>query len=168
RDREKILAYIAAEKPYVVSVNFIPSTIPVDLTFVSNMKRFKNVKELMAGAEDRKVVVTSNIAVETDYDNLMIADFSSYLSEDAAISDNAGIMCINFLKKCGAGEVLLAGFDGFSLDWRENYYESSMAFDIESNRIYEMNHALGQKFSQLQRQMKLGFLQESIYQKEIG
>ena len=77
-------------------------------------------------------------------------------------------MCINFLKKCGADEVLLAGFDGFSLDWRENYYESSMAFDIESNRIYEMNHALGQKLSQLQRQMKLGFLQESIYQKEIG
>ena len=168
RDRGKILEYIAAEKPYVVCVNFIPDSIPVDLTFVSNMKRFRNVKELVEGAVDRKVIVTSNIAVETDYENLMIADFSSYLNEDAAISDNAGIMCINFLKKCGADEVLLAGFDGFSLDWRENYYESSMAFDIESNRIYEMNHALGQKFSQLQRQMKLGFLQESIYQKEIG
>ena len=122
----------------------------------------------MVGVDGKNVIITSNITTETNYDNLMIADFSSYLNEDDAISDNAGIMCINFLKKCGMDNLFLAGFDGFSPDWRENYYENSMAFDMESNRIFELNKAVSQKFSQLKKQIQIGFLQDSIYQQEIN
>lgn len=167
KSKDRILKFIEAENPYVVSVNFVPKEIPVDLTFISNLKRFKNINELMVGVAGKYVIITSNIATNTNYDNLMIVDFSSYLNEDDVISDNAGIMCINFLKKCGMDDLFLAGFDGFSPDWRENYYENSMAFDMESNRAYEMNKAVSQKFSQLKKQIKIDFLQDSIYQKEI-
>lgn len=167
-DKDKILSFIAKEHPYVVSVNFIPEELPVQLTFISNMKRFNNLKDLMNDLEHSKVVVTSNIATKAEYDNLMIADYSSYLNEYPAILDNAGVMCINFLKRCGVKCLILAGFDGFSVDWHENFYDSSMAFEVESSRIYEMNQAMGQKLAQLQRQVTIGFLQDSIYQREHG
>lgn len=38
------------------------------------------------------------------------------------ISDNAGLMLLSLLKKCGVQHVMLAGFDGFRHSYGENYY----------------------------------------------
>lgn len=163
----EILEYVAESHAYVVSVNFIPDFLTVNLTFVSNMKRFDNIKVLIDNSKvQHKIVITSNIVAKSDYKKMMIADYSSYLSEDSSISDNAGIMCINFLRRCGARDLILAGYDGFSLDWKENFFEDEMAYNIELGRISEMNKALSQKLHQLQRQMNIEFFKESLYQKE--
>lgn len=148
----------------VVSVNFVPTDIPVDLVFVSNMRRFKDVQELCSKTPEKtKIIVTSNITV-TGTNKLMVADYSSYINEEQIILDNAGLMCINFLNKIGVSKVILAGFDGFSANIKENYYEEAMYLDVEAERLMQMNVAISKKIHQLSTQMEISFFSESAYQ----
>ena len=84
---------------------------------------------------------------------------------DHCISDNAGLMCINFLKKIGIKEVVLAGFDGFSQNGNENFYDNSMAMSVEAERLMRMNTATSKKLKQLKSQFDITFLTDSVYGK---
>ena len=75
-------------------------------------------------------------------------------------------MCMNLLKKLGAGHLLLAGFDGFADNQRENYYNDAMLIDVEAERLHRLNAATTAKISQLRSQMEITFLTNSVYQGE--
>lgn len=165
RTNEKRISKLAQEQDlYVISVNFIPVNIKVNASFISNMKRFKGVHDL--AAYSRKdgyiVIVTSNIATKSE-DDLFVVDYSSYINEEQCIADNAGLMCINLLKKVGVQEVILAGFDGFSTDLKQNFYEQSMMLDVETERLAQINDATARKLTQLKKQIKISFTTESAY-----
>lgn len=145
---------------FVISINFLPEEIPVDLVFISNMKRFQNTKDFSAGRSIH-VVVTSNI--KSAGDGYWIVNYSSYLSEENSIADNAGIMCINLLKKIGARKFVLAGFDGFSENIKENFYEESLYLDVEEERLAKMNIAMADKIAQLRKQVAITFFAPSPY-----
>ena len=156
---------IASGKYFVMSVNFIPTDINVDAAFISNMRRFKNIKELAEHSERNvSVIITSNILTDSS-DDLYVVDYSSYTNEEQCISDNAGLMCINFLKKIGIKEVVLAGFDGFSQNGNENFYDNSMAMSVEAERLMRMNTATSKKLKQLKSQIDITFLTDSVYGK---
>ena len=95
--------------------------------------------------------------------NLSVINFSSYINEEQCIADNAGLMCINFLKKIGATQILMAGFDGFSAKAEENFYESSMNMNVEEERLMKINIATAEKIKQLATQITLEFLTDSVY-----
>ena len=148
---------------YVISVNFLPKDIKVDMLFVSNMKRFADFSELIEhSADNLKVIVTSNITKNSEK-NLSAINYSSYINEEQCIADNAGLMCINFLKKIGVDSILMAGFDGFSAKAEENFYDSSMNMNVEQERLLKINVATAEKIKQLSAQIKLEFLTDSVY-----
>lgn len=158
------VAALAASGAYVtISVNFIPEDIPVDMAFISNMKRFRNIHELSGySAKNIQVIVTSNIHTEGSRD-VTVVDYASFINSEQCISDNAGLMCMNLLKKIGAAKLLLAGFDGFGDNQLENYYDASLGMDVEAERLRLMNTATAAKISQLRTQMEIEFLTESVY-----
>lgn len=161
--KDKIGKLITKGNYYTISVNFIPQDINVDAAFISNMKRFKCIQDLAKhSSEDMRVIVTSNITTDSD-GAFSIVNFSSYINEDQCIADNAGLMCINFLKKIGIRELTLAGFDGFSTNLDNNFYELSMSMDVETERLMNMNNATAKKIAQLKKQINILFLTESIY-----
>ncbi len=163
-NEEKITELLKSKDYFVASVNFIPSNPAVDMMFVSNMKRFKSMEELGKEISGKiNIIVTSNIST-VSAKNKYIINYSSYLNEEQCISDNAGLMCINLLKKVGVKQIWLAGFDGFSSNLQENYYESSMYMDVEAERLLEMNIATMQKLTQLSTQIEIGYLTDSVYQ----
>lgn len=154
---------IDAEQLYVFSVNFIPGDIHVDTLFISNMKRFRSIEDISTGIPiGMKIVVTSNIANQSD-NNATVINYSSYLNEDYCISDNAGMMCLNFLNRVGVKKVYLAGFDGFKTRSLENYYDNSLYVQVEDEQLVQMNRAISEKLSQMSRQIEIIFLTESIY-----
>jgi 4-hydroxy 2-oxovalerate aldolase len=116
------------------------------------------------GGKDLEIVVTSNIAIK-EMGNISVIDYSSYLNEEQIISDNAGLMCINMLKRIGIQNILLVGFDGFSMDKRNNYYDSSMIMDVETEQLIQMNEATERKIRQLRTQMRIEFFADSVYQR---
>ena len=113
--------------------------------------------------EGMKIVATSNIVNQSD-NNTAIINYSSYLNEDYFISDNAGMMCLNFLNRTGVKKVYLAGFDGFKTRSLENYYDDSLYVQVEDEQLVEMNKAISEKLSQMSRQIEIIFLTKSIYE----
>lgn len=156
----RINSMVNSDNYVVASINFAPIDIPIDFAFISNMKRFENTKE-MPTARGIRTIVTSNIC--TSSDEYLIVNYSSYLNEDSSIIDNAGIMCINLLIQVGVKEIILAGFDGFSEDVKDNFYEESLYLDVEEERLAKMNMAMSNKLSQLKKQIKIEFLSKSNY-----
>lgn len=161
---EVVNELIESQKYYVISVNFIPTSIPCDMMFISNIKRFKSVKELIdKSSEAMQVVATSNISTESN-ENFLVVDFASYTNEEQCISDNAGLMCINLLKKINIKDVLLIGFDGFTDNPKQNFYDSNMYVDVEMERLSRINEATTEKLNQLKTQINLMFLTKSHYE----
>lgn len=151
---------------YVISINFIPTDIRTDMMFISNMKRFRDIKDLGSRTSDEfRIVATSNITTEP-CGNMYIADFSSYTNEEQCISDNAGLMCINLLKKVGVEKVLLAGFDGYTNRVEDNYFSEALYLDVEAERLMRMNIATAKKIEQLSNHMKIEYFSKSVYQEQ--
>lgn len=160
---EKIQLLLEQENYFVISVNFVPDHIPINLMFASNMKRFGNsTEQAVRLTKVPLIVITSNIAQNAG-ENILVADYTSYLNEEPCIMDNAGLMCINFLRKIGVKKILLAGFDGFSKNIDENYCDDSLKLDVEAEHLITMNHAIAKKMKQLTMQMDIDFLAESRY-----
>lgn len=156
----RLTQVIEDHHPFVISVNFVPEAIPIDIVFVSNIRRFSGIADLYKYTK-AQIVVTSNIVHEDG--KLWVVNYSSYLNENMCILDNAGLMCMQVLKKIGVKKIVLAGFDGFSAALDDNFYEKSMRIDIEYERAVEMNRAISQKLSQLKKQMEITFFDASEY-----
>ena len=157
---QKVNELISSGDFFTVSVNFVPKDIPVDLAFISNMKRFESTKDLPVNC-GIKTVVTSNI--KDAGDGFMVVNYSSYLNEEPSIIDNAGIMCINLLKNIGVKDFLLAGFDGFDEKIKDNFYEESLYLDVEGERLAKLNIAMASKIAQLRKQVSISFFASSSY-----
>ena len=159
-ETQKINELIASNDFFTVSINFAPKDIDVDLVFISNMKRFCNAKDLSIH-NGVKVVITSNI--KNAEKNFWVVNYSSYLNEEGIIIDNAGIMCINLMKRIGAKDFILAGFDGFSTNLNDNFYEESLYLDVEGERLAKLNIAISDKIKQLRKQVMITFFASSSY-----
>lgn len=158
---ENIKEWIENNNAFVISVNFIPEFCKADMVFVSNIKRFKDVKEV--ADKVGSVVITSNISCES-MANVQVIDYLSYINENPLITDNAGLMCVNFLRSIGVKKITLAGFDGFSPNQVENYFDASMYMKVESEHLLAVNEAVSSKLAQLKVQMEIEFLTETVYQ----
>lgn len=123
---EKIKKYIAEEKPIVISVNFVPELFHTDYSFFSNNKRMKKQNTFKC-----KTIVTSNLRdVDADY----CIDYNS-LSGAFDQGCNSLIMLLKLLVEIDAGEVIIAGADGY-VSKGNNYYDSSFrSYTEHGNRF---------------------------------
>jgi len=159
-EKNRIKDMIKNNEYIVMSINFQPLDIPIDFVFISNMKRFEKIKEKNNNV---RTIVTSN--VDNSDDRYMIVNYASYLSDDSAIADNAGMMCINLLIRIGVKRFVLAGFDGFSENVRDNFYEESLYLDVDQERLIKMNMAISNRVKQLKKRVEINFLAASTYDK---
>ena len=157
----KVRSLSATGEYAAISVNFHPADFPVDLVFVSNLKRFGTVESLCRqGKEKFAVVVTSNITTD-NIEDLLVVDYLSYTNQEPIVMDNAGLMCMNLLRKLGVQELVLVGFDGFKNVAAETFAHQSMYVDVEQGFL--MNEAMSRHLVQLNSQMKITFLTDSDY-----
>lgn len=155
----EITRYISEKNPVVFSVNHIPQFIKYDKLFISNIKRFKKIKKTAEQFKD-KLICTSNIS--TMYDVCKV-NYSDYLNDNDIISDNAGLMLINLLKKIGVKTVALAGFDGFVYSDAKNYYNEKMINTPEHERQEILNEAVSDYFKKASKTLDIDFITPTIY-----
>lgn len=160
--RTEIEKYISENKPIVFAINHIPTFFNYDRIFISNLKRFKDIDEALKKASGQ-VIFTSNISVDK---NICVVNYSTYLNDEDIISDNAGLMLINIMKRIGVRSIALAGYDGFDYVSSKNYFDEKMIDSVEYEKQRLTNLAIIEYFKTIGKSLNIKFITPSIYSKD--
>lgn len=161
---ETILDFIETVKPFVISVNFVDAKYHMDACFVSNHKRMDTIEQEIHRLGQVRAILTSNIPGGSE--GCLYVDYDRYTNDDEVVSDNAGLMLLKLLRRCGARGVYLAGFDGFHLRHNGNYYSEELNFTVDEAQVQEKRSRIRRQLQELSESMRIAFLTPSIYEQE--
>lgn len=165
QEKEKINKFIEDNDVFVININFKSEQYNSDAIFISNLKRFNGMEDIIEPrGNTEKIIVTSNIIDENNTNDYKIVNYADLLVEDKIISDNAGLMLINLLKKLNVKNIYLAGFDGFSLSKENNYFNDEMINNINNKDIMIKNDAIKRQLQIICNYLNVTFLTPSLYQ----
>lgn len=150
-ERDKIISYVKENDVVVTSINFQYEFIKPDYIFVSNRRRYR---ELNTNADSR-IIITSNVPGDEYY---LKISYGELLNNEEAVRDNAGLIFIEFLKKNGIKNIVLAGFDGYSHDYENNYYDDKSAYVISEETLDLMNTGMSKVLSEMKKNVNITFL----------
>jgi len=139
------------EDTILISVNFDYSFVPTNYIFLSNLRRFKELDR----SKKEKCIVTSNIPADGIF---LQTKYRDLVNQCDAVKDNAGLLAIKFLINCGVAEILLAGFDGYSHDVKENYADDQMVFITRNAVLDAMNEGMSYMLKEYSKVVSIKFL----------
>lgn len=84
----------------------------MDACFLSNHKRVDAIRQESA-VHPLPVILTSNIS-GADGENRLYVDYDSCTNDDEMVADNAGLMLLKLLKRCGVIPGIPGRFRRFS------------------------------------------------------
>jgi len=149
---QRIVECITERCPFVISLNFIPEGITPDLVFVSNRKRFVQLRQ-----DDTAIAATSNINT-SGAKNVYVIDYDSLLSNE---SDSSGIMALRFISRLGKKHAILAGYDGFT--GGGDHYNEALDNYLSAETVAALNNSMREQLSEIGKTMTLEFITPSIY-----
>lgn len=117
-----------------------------------------------AVASGRNVLVCSNVS-KGGRGNVKILNYSNWIEVDNRTHDSSSVIALNLLKACGVKEILLAGFDGFSSNMNNNYFDPILRRPITPEQVDEKNEYYRHFFKDIQRAgINVTFVTKSLYQ----
>lgn len=129
-----------------------------DYVFATRQEAFSG-----AIAEGKKVITTSNICGSSNA-NVFVIDYQKWVVVDGDVQDSSGIVTINLLKECGVTELILAGFDGFHVNYNKNYYDKAMNHPVTAEQVEKRNAYFKNYISHLRKTVPVTFLTPSLYE----
>lgn len=129
---EKINEYIKRNDVISIGLN---STLNLDFNYLLTTR--KDVYDKCV-EEGRNVIVPSSVS-KGGRGNVKILNYRKWIEVDERTHDSASVIAMNLLKACGVKEMILAGFDGFSININENYYDSSMRRPVNAEQAERRN-----------------------------
>lgn len=154
--REKVLQATNKKDTVTIALNNRP-IVECNLAFVTKIAVYDTIRE-----SDMKIIVSSNVPVKDD--KLMVVNYDSLTHYEGGESDNSTIMLMNLLLKCGVKKYSLAGFDGFSADFDENYYDEALKRPIEKSQAEGRNALIRGFLDEIRKQVELTFITPSKYE----
>lgn len=140
----------------VVALNFYCDFIKINYIFSSNMRRFSKINK----PSNVKTIITSNMKECTNYDYKV--NFLSYSSQNSDIVDNSGLMLVRLLTVIGVKNIFIAGMDGYSKYYKEDYYEDRLEYNF-SRESEKRNAMISEEINKLKRKVNIEFLTDTKY-----
>ena len=159
---DSLMEFIQAENPFVITVNFLDAQFHMDACFLSNHKRVDAIRQESA-VHPLPVILTSNIS-GADGENRLYVDYDSCTNDDEMVADNAGLMLLKLLKRCGVSQVYLAGFDGFHHRHNENYYSEDLHSQVNLEDMEEKRSRIRKQLKDFSLALSITFLTPSVYE----
>lgn len=150
-EKEKIIDFLQQKDAVCVSVNHVYKETVADYIFISNLRRYRELPNESRG----KAIVTSNIVTDIYYCQTKYYDL---LNDVECVRDNAGLMAIKFFINCGAKEICLAGFDGYSHDIGENYAYGKMKMYMKDDMLDAINEGMIKVIDGYKKEIRICFL----------
>lgn len=161
-DEKQIKQFISQSSPVIISVNFEPTQFKCDYVFVSNAKRYSKLSDISEKGSSSQLITTSNISL-FDRPSNFVLNYSSLVNMNGYCSDNALLLAITALTKCGVDNVTLAGFDGFKSEVND-YYDSKYAFGGNEEYNVSSNETTANGIKHLSDHIEINFLTRSLYE----
>lgn len=105
----------------VVSIG-LNSTLDIDFDYILTTRADIYSQALTAG---KNIIVPSNVS-KGGRGNVKILNYSNWIEVDEQTHDSSAVMALKLLQACGVERIMLAGFDGFSSNINDNYYDLNM------------------------------------------
>lgn len=157
-EEDEILSKIKTHNIISVMINFFDS-FDTDFVFISNKKRFQDLKELKT-----PIIATSNL----DYGSIPchVINYTSLLNQSNTCYDNAGLIGINLMIELGVQELFLAGFDGFS----DNHYhfDQRKCRHIKKEEYLQRNKDMEEMIQYYQTKITISFITKTKYFRNEG
>lgn len=114
--------------------------------------------------EGKNVIVPSNVS-KGGRGNVKILNYKNWIEVDERTHDSSSVIALNLLEACGVKHVLLAGFDGFSVDINKNYADPNMRRPVNIEQANRRN-AYYKGFINRKKKngMTVEFVTESLYE----
>lgn len=91
-----------------------------------------------AVTDGKNILVCSNVS-KGGRGNVKILNYKNWIDVDDRTHDSSSVIALNLLKACDVKHILLAGFDGFSVDINENYYDPNMRHPVNAEQAERRN-----------------------------
>lgn len=155
-----------AESPSLVTValNHLPNELTCDYYFFSNQKRYK---EFEVAIDPNKLIVSSNIELNSAHKQVAILDFANLYDEKVSESRNICILFLNYLSKLGAEKVQLAGLDGYDVQSEQSYSYDLSAAVFDKEMMLKENAFISEALNKFLAKLDISFLTPSIFIKDL-
>lgn len=164
-EKGTIQEYLAKNKPIVITINYQPKDFYTDYIFLSNSKRYVGLANRLQEktADQTKIIATSNVTCTSGAFDFSI-DYSSLIDPEFEIQDSSLLMLLKLLGRLDICDVVLAGFDGYSTEQGENYFNIAMEYAFVKDYAQKLNDYTKLSLGKLQQKMNITFLTKSKYQ----
>jgi len=132
-DNIEIINQVAAEKN-VVSIG-LNNDLGFDYILTTRADVYSQAVE-----SGKHVIVPSNVS-KGGRGDVQILDYKNWIEvdENGRTHDSSAVFAFNLLKKCNVKEIILAGFDGFSTNINNNYYDQNMKRPVNEEQAERRN-----------------------------
>ena len=160
--KEKVANFIEEEKPYIISINYIPENTKIDAVFLTNINRYHDMTlSLKNLVKKPKFIATTNVECRNGKFDFVI-NRAPLLEMSENIKDNSFLMLLKLLKEINIKSVFCAGFDGYS-DKDDNYYKPTMEYDFVKRESERLNKHMHETITELRNYMDIKFITYSAY-----
>lgn len=164
--KNKICDFIEAERPIVISINYIPKGYNVDYVFLSNPRRYIHlINQIKVNKyENIQIIATSNVT-ETNEKFNFILNNEALLDEKAEIMDNSFVMLLKVLVDKKVAKISCAGLDGYSEN-EQNYADPDMEYWFTKRKANDLNYYVRKFLEDTNLDNSVHFITPSYYQCE--
>lgn len=141
----------------VISISLNNFAFSTDFILTTRIDSFQSAK-----AQKRQIIVPSNICREAEND-IYIVDYKKWVVVQEGTQDSSGVVALNLLCALGVKQVLMAGFDGFSVDINENYYNKSMRHTVSYREAETKNTFFSKYIQEMRKKVDIRFLTPTRY-----
>lgn len=163
RQRSKVHAFIAENRPLVVAVNYVPRDIKVDFVFLTKSKRYtqfmNNLQESINA--DVVIIATSNVTRVAGKFHYVLR-YESLIDKHTEIQDNSLVMLLRAMLQIHVTQIFLAGFDGYSKE-EDNYFDISREYSFVKEKADYLNGYVRDFLHSVQGFIKVKFVTYSHY-----
>ena len=116
-----------------------------------------------AVADGKNVIAPSSVS-KGGRGNVRILNYANWIEAGDQTHDSSAVIATKLLQFCGVREILLAGFDGFSANINDNYYDPNLRRPVAAEQAEKRNSYYKDFFARVRQSgVQVEFVTPSVY-----